>query len=188
LVILGRAKARNLPPPKILTLLVGFIVLMGLDGLNAVAYDLYLPTPYIPNLFLRSGTGLLTGLALAGILVPVFNQTIWQQSNSVASFSGWRQVALALLLLTIYWAAGLSGWELLLYPVSIVAAFGQVVLMVSLGAMMASILLRRERQVGNFTELAPLILVGLVAVVIMLGSTSAVRYALFGPGSIPAWR
>ena len=65
--------------------------------------------------------------------------------------------------------------------------------MVSLGATVASILLRRERllttgQVRKFTELAPLILIRLMAVAVMLGATSAVRYILFGPGSLPAWR
>ncbi len=188
LVILGRGKARDLPSPGILALLVGFIALMGLDGVNAVVYDLYLPTPYVPNLFMRSGTGLLTGLALAGIMVPIFNQSTWQQGKPVASLSRWREIVLALVLLAIFWAAGLSGWKPLLYPVSIVAIVGQVILMVSFGVMMASILLRREGQVSNFTELAPLILIGLVAVVVVLGTTSALRYALFGPGSIPAWR
>ena len=53
LVILGRGKARELPSPGILALLVGFIALMGLDGVNAVAYDLYLPAPYVHNLFMR---------------------------------------------------------------------------------------------------------------------------------------
>ncbi|MGB3717527.1 MAG: DUF2085 domain-containing protein, partial [Candidatus Promineifilaceae bacterium] len=99
LVILGHGKARNLPPPKILIILTSFIVLMGLDGLNAVAYDLYLPTPYTPNLLMRSGTGLLTGLALAGIMMPIFNQSIWQQNKSVASLSSWRELVPALLLI-----------------------------------------------------------------------------------------
>lgn len=188
LVILGRGKAKRLPSPRILTLLVGFIVLMGLDGLNAVAYDLYLPTPYVPNLFMRSGTGLLTGLALSGIMIPIFNQSTWQQGKPVASLSGWREVVPALLLLAIFWAAGLSGWKPLLYPISIMAIFGQVILMVSLGTMVASILLRREGQVSNFTELAPLILIGLIVVVAVLGATSIVRFSLFGPGSMPAWR
>lgn len=188
LVILGHGKARNLPPPKILIILTSFIVLMGLDGLNAVAYDLYLPTPYTPNLLMRSGTGLLTGLALAGIMMPIFNQSIWQQNKSVASLSSWRELVPALLLIAVLWAAGLSGWRPFLYPISSVAIFGQVILLVGLGAMMASIFLRREGQVSNFTELAPLILLGIVAVVVLLGATSAARFAFFGPGPIPAWR
>ena len=188
LIVLGRGTARNLPPRRTLALLVGFVVLMGIDGLNAVAYDLYLPTPYTPNLYMRSGTGLLTGLALAGIMVPIFNQSIWQKSKQVASFSSWWEVGLALMLFAIFWAIGLSGWQPLLYPISVIAIMGQVILMVSIGAMLAAILLRREGQVRDVTELAPLILVGLIAVVIMLGATSAVRYGLFGPGSIPAWR
>jgi uncharacterized membrane protein len=188
LVILGRGTARKLPSKGILVLLIGFVVLMGLDGLNAVAYDLYLPTPYVPNLFMRSGTDLLTGLALAVIMLPIFNESTWQQSKPIASLSSWRSMAPVLLLLALFWAAGLSGWEPLLYPISIIAIFGQVILMVSVGAMVALILLRREGKVSNFTELAPMILIGLIIVAIMLGATSAVRFGLFGPGSIPAWR
>jgi uncharacterized membrane protein len=187
LIALGRGKAWKLPPLKIQAVLIGFIVLMGLDGLNAFAFDLTLPTPYAPELSIRSGTGLLTGLALSVLMMPIFNQTIWKKSNPIVSLSKWRELAAALLLLSIFWAAGLSGWKPLLYPISIAAILGQVILMVSLGTMMAAILLRREGQVSNLTELAPLILVGLVAVVILLGATSAVRYALFGPGPIPAF-
>ena len=187
LIALGRGKAWKLPPLKIQAVLIGFIVLMGLDGLNAFAFDLTLPTPYAPELSIRSGTGLLTGVALSVLMMPIFNQTIWKKSNPIVSLSKWRELALALLLLSIFWVAGLSGWKPLLYPISIAAILGQVILMVSLGTMMAAILLRREGQVSNLTELAPLILVGLVAVVILLGATSAVRYALFGPGPIPAF-
>ena len=92
------------------------------------------------------------------------------------------------MLFAIFWAIGLSGWQPLLYPISVIAIMGQVILMVSIGAMLTAILLRREGQVRDVTELAALILVGLIAVMIMLGAASAVRYGLFGPGSIPAWR
>ena len=188
LVILGRGRARNLPPTKILIILVGFIALMGIDGLNALAYDLYLPTLYTPDLYMRLGTGLLTGLAIAAILVPVFNQSVWSQGHPTASLSGWFDLVPPLLLLGLFGAAALSGWKLLLYPISTIAIAGQVILMVSLGTMMATILLRRDGRVRSFTELAPLLLIGLIAVAIVMGSMSAVRYFTFGPGSIPALR
>ncbi len=188
LIIIGRGGAWQLPSRKMLVILIGFIAVMGVDGINAVAYDLYLPTPYVPNLYLRLGIGLLTGLALAGILVPIFNQSIWRKSNATVSLSGWRDVLPALSLFAIFWIVGLSGWKPFLYPISILAIFGQVMLMVSLGAMTASILLRREGQVRNFTELAPLILVALIIVAAGLGMASAARLTLYGAGSIPAWR
>ena len=188
LIALGRGRAWKLPPLMIQIVLIGFIVLMGLDGLNAFAFDLTLPTLYAPALSIRLGSGLLTGIALAGLMVPIFNQTVWKQSNSVVSLSKWRELASALLLLVIFGAAGLSGWKPLLYPISIAAISGQVILLVSLGTMMAAIVLRREGQVSNVTDLAPLILVGLVAAIILLGATSAVRYTLFGPGPMPAFR
>jgi uncharacterized membrane protein len=188
LIVIGRGRAWRLPSRKILAVLLGFIAIMGLDGINAVAYDLYFPTPYAPNLYLRMGTGLLTGLALAGILLPIFNQSIWQQRNGTVTISSWRDLLPALLLFAAMWLTGLSGWKLFLYPISILAIFGQVILMVSLAVMTASIIFRREGQVRNFTELAPLILVALIIVAAGLGMTSAVRFSLFGPGSIPAIR
>jgi hypothetical protein len=161
---------------------------MGLDGLNAVAYDLYLPTPYDPRLGLRLGTGLLTGLAMAGFLLPVFNETMGLQSKPIASIAGWRDLGLAILLIIFFSMVGLSGWEPLLYPVSIMAAAGQIILMVGLVTMLAALVLRRDGRVSGFTELSQLILIGLVVVTIVLGTTSAVRYGLFGPGPMPALR
>lgn len=188
LALIGRSKARKLPPPKIIVILIGFVAIMGLDGLNAVAYDLYMPTPYDPRLDLRLGTGLLTGLAIAGFLLPVFNETVGLQSKPIASIAGWRELGLAVLFIIFFWMVGLSGWELLLYPISIMAAAGQVILMVGLATMLAAMVLRRGGRVSDFTELSQLILVGLVAVTIILGTTSAVRYGLFGPGPMPALR
>jgi hypothetical protein len=131
---------------------------------------------------------LLTGLAFAAILLPVFNQSVLHRSHPTTSLSGWFDLVTALLLFLLFWAAGLSGWKFFLFPISTVAIAGQVILMVSLGTMMATILLRRDGHVRSFTELAPLLLIGLIAVTIVMGSTSAVRYFAFGPGSIPALR
>ncbi len=102
LLATGRGKAGGLPSTKVLVVLVGFITLMGLDGLNAVAYDFYLPTPYTPNLPMRLGTGLLAGLGLAGILWPVFNQTMWRMYPRVSSFGNLTEVGTAVSTLIIF--------------------------------------------------------------------------------------
>lgn len=188
LLLLGRGKAINLPSRKAFVILASFITLMGLDGLNAFAYDLYLPTPYTPNLYLRLGTGLLTGLALAGLLIPSFNQTIWQQGREVASFTSWRDVGGVVVWTTLFWGAGLSGFGWLLYPISIIAIFGQVALLTTIGTMVATIVLRREGQAERLADVIPLLLLGFLIIVAGLSATSAVRYMLFGPGPIPAFR
>ncbi len=188
LVATGRARASRLPSTKMLVILVGFIGLMGLDGLNAVAYDLYWPVPYQPNLYLRSGTGLLAGLAIAGILWPVFNETMWQQRQAVGSLESWRDLLGAVVLLAIFWAVGLTGWGWLLYPVSMVAITGQVMLFLSIATIIVVVALRWEGSFATFASLAPWLLVGLVLVTLALGTSATLRYTLFGPGPLPALR
>lgn len=61
------------PPPSVSLLLLGFIGLMGADGLNAVAFDLQVPHLYPPTNEVRLGTGLLAGTALAAFLYPLVN-------------------------------------------------------------------------------------------------------------------
>ena len=67
----GRERAGLLPPARLQALLLGLIGLMGLDGTNALLYDLGLPALYPPHNALRLATGLLCGLALALLAVPV---------------------------------------------------------------------------------------------------------------------
>jgi uncharacterized membrane protein len=186
--IKGRGKASELPSTRLLALLVGFIALMGLDGLNAVAYDFYLPTPYTPNLPMRLGTGLLAGLGVAGILWPVFNQTIWRLVSPAPSFGKLSEVGTAVSLLVLFWLAGLSGWSFLLYPISIIAIAGQVILVTILMTTLAAALLRLDGRAVTALDLVPLLLLGLALTAIMFGITASVRFALFGPGPVPTFR
>lgn len=190
LLALGRGKTRKLPERKLLLTLLIFVGLMGLDGLNAVAYDLYLPTPYEPNLTLRLGTGLMAGLAIATLLLPIFNQTMWTWENSspAASMAGWKELAGGLLLIAFIWAIGLSGLPLLLYPISSIAIAGQILLFAGLGTMIAAGLLRREGQVRSFGDLSRYLLLGLLGVAIFMSAAVLFRYSLFGPGSLPTLR
>src|SRR5512136_1045914 len=90
----GRGKATDFPQPGILAMLIGFVAWMGLDGMNALLFDLRLPHLYTPSLTLRLGTGLLTGLSIGVVIVPAFNQTIWSPTvaRKVPVLAGWRDL------------------------------------------------------------------------------------------------
>jgi uncharacterized membrane protein len=188
LFIKGRGRSGELPSTRLLALLVGFIALMGLDGLNAVAYDFYLPTPYAPNLPMRLGTGLLAGLGVAGILWPMFNQTMWRLVPRVPSFGKLPEVGTAVFLLVLFWLSGLSGWSFLLYPISIIAIAGQVALVTLLMTTLAAALLRLDGRAVTVLDLVPLLLLGLALTAVMFGITAAFRFTLFGPGPLPTLR
>src|SRR5581483_9007730 len=67
-----------LPPPPLQALLLGFVALMAVDGTNALFYDTGWPSLYPPNNAVRLATGLLCGLALALLAVPVLSATLWR--------------------------------------------------------------------------------------------------------------
>ena len=80
-----------MPSRGLTIVLVGFVALMGLGGANAFLYDLHRPHLYPLNLYLRLGTGLLTGLTFAGFVVPAFNSTVWQTSLDVSPLTSARK-------------------------------------------------------------------------------------------------
>ncbi|MBI5828704.1 MAG: DUF2085 domain-containing protein, partial [Chloroflexi bacterium] len=79
MVAAGRGRAGALPPLRVIITLILFIVLMGLDGANSFLTLLpRLPHVYEPQNWLRLVTGTLDGVAMAVLIFPMFNQTLWR--------------------------------------------------------------------------------------------------------------
>lgn len=183
---LRRERAMRLPGRAMTITLIGFIALMGVDGVNALLFDLRLPHLYTPDLLLRLGTGLLTGLALAGFVVPAFNSTVWASGPDISPLNNVRHLLGGLLLEALYFIATISGVGIFLYPVSLLAVLGVPILLGMIGSIVIATLRvsRRENRATRAADLIPLMLVGLALAVIMLGIMSGLRYLLFGPGPL----
>lgn len=179
---MGRGRAWRMPGGWMAVVLVGFVALLGVDGVNAFLTDVHLPHLYPPNLYLRLGTGLLTGLTIAGFIVPAFNATIWHSGLDVSPLANARDLLVALGLEAVYFAAAVSGASILLYPVSLVAVIGVPLLLGMIGAVVVASILGRSNSAGRWVEALPVALAGLALAVVMLGAVSAVRLAIFGPG------
>ncbi len=180
----GRGRAWNTPGRTATLVLLGFIALLGLDGLNAFAYDVGLPHLYTPFLALRLATGLLTGLAAAAFVVPAFNSTVWQTGPNAAPLDRLTHWSAALAAVGVYLIAGLSGWPPLLYPLSILAVIGVPALLGAIGTIVVTSLAGRANRATGWRGALPLMLGGLLLAVLMLAAFSAVRYGLFGAGPL----
>ncbi len=180
----GRGRAMRTPDRAMTVTLVGFIALMGVDGVNAFLFDLRLPHLYTPNLLLRLGTGLLTGVAFAGFVIPAFNSTVWASGPDVSVLDQVRDVLGALLCEAVYFGMAISGAGLFLYPVSLVAVLGIPILLALIASIVIAALLRRENRATRPTDLIPLLLGGLVVAALMLSAMGGFRYLLFGPGPL----
>src|SRR5258708_2149076 len=119
-----RLQAWRIPSGMTAVILVSFVALMGADGLNAFLFDLRLPHLYTPDLSLRLGTGLLTGLTMAAFVLPTFSSTVWQAGPDTSPIVNVRQLLIAVSCEAVYFVAASSGIGLLYYPVSLLAVRG----------------------------------------------------------------
>lgn len=178
LIARGRARATGFPPWPVSLALVAGVGLMGLDGLNATLYDLRLPVPYTPQLPLRLSTGLLTGIAFAGFLLPVLNTTLWRARDPRPILAGWHDWIATLALCAGFFLAIVNDLPPLLYPLSVLSVAGipGVLLIINLVVLVS--LLRREASFDHLAQVMPLVVVALTLVAAELGGMSLLRWAL----------
>ena len=82
-LVLRRRRACEFPPAAILVVLVGFVLLMAVDGVNSYISLLPIGTSlYEPTNTLRLITGALNGLAMSAIVYPAINSTLWRDPTA----------------------------------------------------------------------------------------------------------
>ena len=181
LALLRRWRASEMLPTGMVVLMVAFIGIMGIDGLNSY-FSLFkgLPTLYTPHNWLRAATGSLNGIALSMIVWPVFNFTLWRRPSPDRPLKNlWE-------LLAIVAATGVAvaivqsepGW--LLYPVALLSAGGVLWMLTLVNTMIILILFRRDSQAETGRDATSSLLLGLAASLIELTTMGVLRYLITG--------
>jgi len=162
MALLGRRRAANLPSPLVLVLLVLFVAVMGLDGANSYL-TLFPGAPHLyePQNWLRLTTGTLEGIALAAVILPVFNQTMWANATDEHSLRNLRELGVAVLAGVAVIVVVLAEPPALLYPLALLSS-GTVLWMLTLiNSVLATIAARRENYAFGWQDAAPFMVVGL---------------------------
>jgi uncharacterized membrane protein len=178
---LGRGRAGGLPARGVLLTLFGFIALMGFDGLNSYL-TLFpgLPHLYEPNNSLRMITGSLNGLALAGLIYPVLNQTLWRDWTDRPVLGNFRELLLLVGLAGVVVALTLTEAPIVLYPLALLSVVGVVAILVALNTTILLLVARRENRAGSWRSAALPLLAGFTLAILQIGLVDAVRFAIFG--------
>jgi uncharacterized membrane protein len=180
MAIAGRSRAGGLPPTRLIIVLLGFVAIMGIDGVNSYM-RLFpgLPVLYEPQNWLRLVTGTLNGLAVGAFIYPVFNQTMWRNWQDRPILSSFRELggllALAVLLIGIV----LTQNPIILYPLALISAAGVVALLTALDTTILLIVFRREARAQTWRQAALPLLIGLTLAIMQIGAVDAVRFAIF---------
>jgi uncharacterized membrane protein len=177
---MGRRRAGGLPRRPLLLVLLAFIGIMGVDGINSYATLLPgLPHLYQPQNWLRLVTGTLNGLALAALIYPVLNQTLWRDWEDRPVLGRFRELGLLLVLSSVVVALVLTGDTAVLVPLALLSVLGVVALLVALNTTVLLLAIRRENRVTNWAGALTPLLAGFTMTMIEIGLIDLVRFSIF---------
>jgi hypothetical protein len=158
-----------------------FVFAFGVDGLNSyLSLFRGAPTLYQPQNWLRLLTGTGMGLAMAGVLIPVFNQTAWRQPVPAAVFPHAASLLPLLALAGVMNILVLSKNPLLLYPLALISAAGVLLLLTLVYSMVWMLLLKKENLYSNLSQMVMFLFAGFGTAVLQIALMDAARFLLTG--------
>lgn len=184
----------GMPGWKLGAPLLLFFLAFGIDGSNSYLYLLKstapgaldnIPNLYIPNNTLRLLTGSGMGIALASILYPAFNQSVWKDAVLERALD-WKKLGILVGMILLIDLAVLSESEIILYPIAIISVLGVLALLVMVFSIVWIMLMRQENLFSSLGELWMPFLAGTTLAFLMLTAIDLLRLSLTGTwGAFP---
>jgi hypothetical protein len=177
LLALGRARAAKLPSWPITIALLLFVVIMGVDGLNSMFVDLFLPHLYTPQNWIRTLTGIGMGTSIAVLLLLILNISLRRNlDNQQRIIGNWIELGGALLINGLVVLAIYGNVELMYWPIAVAAWLGITGVLYCVNLLLTALFMRYEGTVTQVAQLAKPATVALVFTLIELGALSAARF------------
>lgn len=166
----------QLPPTPILALLIGFFFLQAVDGLNSYL-TLFpgLPHLYKPHNLLRFTAGVLNGLTISALVVPVFNFALWHAPESGPSIRGWREMGALLLGAGGLVALVSTNFPALLYPLAVGSTLSAILVLALVNTTIVTMVTGREGRAGSWAQAWLPLLVGLDLSLVEIGALILMR-------------
>ncbi len=156
----SRRKSK-LPNKGILAVLVVFFLSFAIDGSNSYlalmknTYSGFLTN--IPNLYVtdnttRVFTGSGMGIAMATILFPMYNQSIWKAPVEERSLN-WVQFGSLVGIVLLFDLGMLSGSPLVLYPVALISSLGVLALLTIVFSIVWIMVMKQDNALEHLRQL-----------------------------------
>ncbi len=172
----GRQRAAGLPPVPITLTLIGFIVMLGIDGLNSyLTFFPNMPHLYEPQNWLRLSTGTLEGLALSSFVYPVLNYSLWRDAVQSPSVRDFKELALMVGAGGVVILLVLLELPVLLYPLAILSTLGVLLMLGSVNTMIVLALTRREGTALSWQQVILPVAIGLAFAFLEIGGMDILR-------------
>jgi uncharacterized membrane protein len=181
-------KKSGMPGWKLGAPLIVFFLAFGIDGSNSYLYLLKqtshgaldnIPNLYIPNNTLRLFTGSGMGIALASILFPAFNQTIWKTVDPSPALD-WKKLGIIIGTVFLIDLLVLTDSPIVLYPIAIISVLGVLSLLIIVFSMVWLLMMRQENVFDSLTQMWLPFLAGTTLAFLMITVIDLLRFKLTG--------
>jgi uncharacterized membrane protein len=165
---------------KLVVLAVLFLVFV-VDGVNSSLALISVEAPlYPPSNLLRLVTGLMMGIILANLLIPLWNQSLWIEKDVRPVLGTWKRF---LLLIVCEVAVGILVWfdiPWLYYPIGVLSTGTIFLILGMVYSLLWSIILNKENTLKKFNDGLLFFLLGLICAWLQIGLMDLVRFSLTG--------
>jgi uncharacterized membrane protein len=181
----------KLPSRSILAALVLFFFAFAIDGSNSYLYLLKqtsgntlatIPNLYIPNNTLRLLTGTGMGIALAAVLYPIVNQTLWRELDARPALE-WKSFLILIAILGGVDLLILTENPLVLYPIAFLSVFGVLALLSMVFGMLWIIIMHQDNTFTRLRELWLPAAAGFTLGLLLIIAMDLLRFRLTGTWS-----
>jgi uncharacterized membrane protein len=184
-IVSGRRS--KLPSRGVIAVLFAFFVAFGIDGSNSYLYLLkqtsggleQIPNLYIPNQTLRLFTGSGMGIALAAMLYPVINQSLWRTLDDRPALE-WKQLGILTAIIVIINLLILTDSPIVLYPIAYLSALGTLSLLVIVFGLLWTIIMKQDNTFESPRQLWLAFASGLTLALLLILSIDLVRLQFTG--------
>ena len=171
-----QGRRSQLPTWRLGLILAVLVGLWGVDGVNSLA-QLVLGAPllYEPRNSLRLATGMGFGLTIGIVIYPIYHSAMWREVRDKPILDREWLVAVPLLAGTVCIAI-LLGWRSAPYGLWLAVVSLAVLAVLALAnATFIALLRHKAGFAGHWSEIVPLLLVGLLAALVEMGLLGLLR-------------
>jgi uncharacterized membrane protein len=181
-------KRSGMPGWKLGAPLLFFLLAFGLDGSNSYLYLLKttapgtlenIPNLYVPNNTLRLLTGSGMGIALASILYPAFNQSVWKDAHQDRALD-WKKLGILIGIIFLLDLAVLTENSIVLYPIAILSVLGVLALLIMVLSLVWLLVMRQENAFSSLKQMWMPFLAGTTLAFLMITAIDLLRFKLTG--------
>lgn len=178
----------KLPSRGVIAVLVAFFLAFAVDGTNSYVYLLkltsagaldHIPNLYTPSNTLRLFTGSGMGIALAAVLYPVVNQTLWRETDDRPALE-WKSLGMLTAIIAVVNLLILTESPIILSPIAYVSALGTLSLLVMVFMILWVIIMKQDNTFETPRQLWLAFASGLTLALLLILSIDLLRLQLTG--------